>query len=73
MLLLLLSNHRRLKCLSCAWKADKLDKVGAYVYLVIDMVGWVWAAMGVVEGIYAGQRRGLVACGVMPENFHSAR
>ena len=44
---------------SCAWKADEIITVGAWVQLVMAMVGWV----EMVVGMHAVQFQvGLVAC-----------
>ena len=43
------------KSQSCAWKVDELITVGAWVYLVMAMVGWVGVGMEVVVGKHAGQ------------------
>ena len=48
--------------------------VGAWVYLVMAMVGWVGTVMEVVDGKQEGQRQeGLAACPDMPEHFQSVR
>ena len=39
------------------WKSDELVTVGACVWLVTAMVGWVGAGMEVVDGMHAGQSR----------------
>ena len=55
-------------------KAGELITVGACVYLVKAMLGWVWAGMEVMVGRHAGQSQdGLVACQEMPEHFPSVR
>ena len=49
---------------------DKTVTVGAWVWLVIAMVGCVGAGMGVSD--HVGQSQVLVSCLEMPEDFPSA-
>ena len=58
----------------CAWKADKFVTVGACVWLVVALVGWVEAEMEMVVNKNVRQsQEELVACRVMPEHFPSVR
>ena len=54
-------------------KVHELVTVGACVYLVMSMEGWVGAGMEVVIGMHAGKSRGAVVCRDMPEHFQNAR
>ena len=51
---------------------DKTVTVGAWVWLVIAMVGCVGAGMGVVVSDHVGKGHVLVSCLEMPEDFPSA-
>ena len=55
-------------------RMGRLIRVGACVWLVIAMVGWVGAGMEVVVDKQAGKsHRGLVVCREIPEHFPSAK